>query len=372
VAGVAVLCATPGIVAALPVTESPLTAAALRARIMASAGVPYTGFVESTTDLGLPQLPDLQDVSTLADGVTEQYAWYRSPDHWRAATLTTGGEDDVYQDGAQTFLFNFSLNLLTRVTGTSPVRLPRAADLLPPSLARLLLGMSSPADRLRRLPSLRIGGVDAAGLQVRPASAATTLGKFDIWADPRTGLPVRVSVYPRGRAKPVLVSDFLQVSQNRPALSTVTPDPAPGVDQAISSLSTLNGIVDDDHDHDFDEQRPGSLGGQRLQRQASELSAVAFYGTGYGRFALLHLPHRIGDQAADAATAAGAGLITLPSGSEIVVATPLLTVDLVTPKRFDFLTFLLAGSVTPRVLEAAAADLLNIFAQVRLPVRGER
>ncbi len=364
VAGVAVLCATPGIVAALPVSPSPLTAAALRAKIMASAGVPYSGYVESTADLGLPQLPDLQDVSTLADGVTEQYAWYRSPEHWRAATLTTGGEDDVYSDDGTTYLFNFSLNLLTLVTGTSPVRLPRASDLLPPSLARLLLGLSSPADRLGRLPSRRIGGVNAAGLRITPASAATTVGAIDIWADPRSGLPVDVAVYPRGNGKPVLVSDFLQVSQSRPALATVTPDPAPGVDRAVASLSTLNGILNDGRHHHF---WPPALGGQPLRRQAGGLSAVAFYGTGYGRLALLHLPDRTGRQAVAAATAAGAGLISVPGGSEIVVATPLLTVDLATADRFGGVTFLLAGSVTPGVLEAAAGDLLNLFAHFRPP-----
>jgi hypothetical protein len=367
VAGTAVLCAIPGVVAALPASASPLSAAALRARIIASARVPYSGYVESTADLGLPQLPDLQDVSTLADGVTEQYAWYRSPRHWRADTLTAGGESDVYQVGATTYLWNFSLNLLTQVVGPAAVRLPRAADLLPPALAARLLGLASPADRLRRLPSRRIAGVDAAGLELSPASAATTVGAIDIWADPRSGLPVAVTVYPRGSAKPVLNTVFLQVRQQMPALATVTPHPSAAVDFATASLGSLNRLLDGGRGHPW----PPELGGLGLQPAPGGLSAVAFYGTGYGRLALLNLPGRTGRQAVSAATSAGAGGLTVTGGTEIVVATPLLTVDLATADRFGGITFLLAGSVTPKVLEAAAGDLLGIIASFPMR-RGHR
>jgi hypothetical protein len=367
VAGAAVLCAIPGVVAAFPVPASPLSAAALRARIMASARLPYSGYVESTADLGLPQLPDLQDVSSLADGVTEQYAWYRSPAHWRADTLTSGGENDVYQVGATTYLWNFSLNLLTQIIGPAAVRLPRAADLLPPALAVRLLGLASRADRLRRLPSRRIAGVDAAGLQLRPASAATTVGAIDVWADPRSGLPVEVRVYARGGVKPVLDTVFLQVSQHMPALATVVPHPSGAVDIATASLSSLNRLLDGGRRHPW----PPELGGLRLQPVTGGLSAVGFYGTGYGRLALLNLPGRTGRQAVSAAASAGAGGLAVTGGTEIIVATPLLTVDLATADRFGGITFLLAGSVTPKVLEAAAGDLLGIIASFR-PMRGHR
>src|ERR1700735_3056103 len=59
---VAVLCALPGVVGALPVPGSALTAAQLRARILASSAVPYQGYAESVGALDLPELPDLGDV----------------------------------------------------------------------------------------------------------------------------------------------------------------------------------------------------------------------------------------------------------------------------------------------------------------------
>ena len=50
------------------------------------------------------------------------------------------------------------MSLFTQVIGAQPVRLPRAADLLPPALARRLLGIAAATDRYSRLPSRRVAG----------------------------------------------------------------------------------------------------------------------------------------------------------------------------------------------------------------------
>lgn len=361
VCSAALLCAIPAIVAAVPVPGSAITAAALRARILASADTPYQGYAEGTADLGLPKLPDLGNLSSLLDGVTDQYVWYRSPAHWRADTLTAAGEDDVYQVCRDTFLWNYSDNLLTRVTGRQSVRLPRASDLLPPALASRLLRLASPADHLSRLPSVRVAGVDAAGLRLVPASPATTVGSIDIWADPVSGLPVEVKITARGTGPPVLVSKFLDLSQRRPALATVIPRPAPVVDRATARLSSLNGILSGGRRHPW----PPALGGFRLTAVPDALTGVAFYGTGFARLALVPLPGRTGSQVVKAASSAGARTITLPGGSAVLVRTPLLTVVLATASRFGGVTFLFAGPVTAAGLERAAGSLLALIAGAR-------
>ena len=130
--GAVVLRALPAVIGALPVPESPISAAALRARVLASASVPYEGYADAAVNLGLPELPDLGDVSDLLDGTTNQYVWYRSPASWRADDVTGTGEADTYADGPVTYLWDYGRDLFTRVVGAQPVRLPRAADLLPP------------------------------------------------------------------------------------------------------------------------------------------------------------------------------------------------------------------------------------------------
>jgi hypothetical protein len=328
----------------------------LRARILGSARLPYQGYAESTVDLGLPALPGLQSVTRLFDGTTDQYVWYLSPSHWRADGLSAAGENDVYQVCRVTYHWNYSLNLLTRIVGAEPVRLPRSADLLPPALARRLVALASPADHFSRLPSKRVAGVDAAGLRLVPASRNTTIGAIDIWADPADGLPVEVQILGRGGRRPVLTAHFLDLSQRRPAFSTVIPHTAPGVDHVTTRLPDLSRILTGgDRAPPF----PGSLTGLRRIAIPGGLPGVAAYGTGLTRFALLPLPGRVGVQAVAAAAKAGAA-VRLRYGTGIVITTPLLTV-LLFITRYHHHVLLVTGPVTAALLEHAATDLIEFF-----------
>jgi hypothetical protein len=351
--GLALLCGLPAIVAAWPVPNSPLSAFALRDRIEASAHVPYQGYVETSVDLDLPSLPDLGDVSSLLDGVTDQYAWYRSPAQWRSDILTQTGEDDTYQTSQGTYQFNYSQNLLTLITGSQPVRLPRAADLLPPALALRLLSLASSATRISRVPSQRVAGVDAAGLQLVPDDPDSTIGAVDIWADPASGLPLQVSVITRGQTHPILTARFLDLSESRPSLADVTPDPAPGVGLDTTALPDVSGIL-----NRFGPPLPTRLAGLDQVAVPGGLTDVAAYGSGFSRFAVLPLPNRVGQSALNAADSAGAGGVSLSGGTGALIETPLLTV-LLAQSSFGGPVYLLTGAVTPTLLVRAGSDLLN-------------
>src|SRR5579859_4577554 len=89
---IAVLCALPSVVAALPVHAAAVAPAALRARILAAAEHPYQGYVESDGGLDLPELPQLGAVSDLLSGSTMIRTWYSDPDLWRTDVVTATGE----------------------------------------------------------------------------------------------------------------------------------------------------------------------------------------------------------------------------------------------------------------------------------------
>lgn len=351
--GFALLCGLPAIVGAWPVPNSSLSATALQARIRASANVPYQGYVESDVDLDLPSLPDLGEVSSLLDGVTDQYAWYRSPGQWRADVITQSGEDDTYQTSQGTFQWNYSANLMTQVIGAQPVRLPRAADMLPPALALRLLSFASSGTRISRVASQRVAGVDAAGLRLLPDDPDSTVGAVDIWADPANGLPVEVDVFSHGATKPILVTRFLDLSESRPSLADVTPNPAPDVGTTVTALPDVSGIVDR-----FGPPLPQQIAGMSRVAAPSGLEDVAAYGAGFSRFAVLPLPNRVGQSALNAAESAGAGGVSLSGGTGALVETPLLTV-LLAQSQFGGPVYLLTGAVTGPLLVRAASDLLN-------------
>src|SRR5262249_56497527 len=119
----------------------------------------------------------------------------------------------------------------------------RAADLLPPALGRRLLALAAGSGRLSRLPSRRIAGIGAAGLQVRATDPRTTIAAVDIWADPATGLPAAVQVFARGSGRPLVTTSFLQLSESRPARSAVTPNPAPGVGVTPAELPDVAEVM---------------------------------------------------------------------------------------------------------------------------------
>lgn len=357
--GTALLCALPAIRAALPATGSGISAVALRARVLASARVAYQGYAESTVDLGLPVLPGLQSVTRLFDSTTSQYVWYLSPAHWRADGLTAAGENDVYQVCRVTYQWNYSHNLLTRIPAPPPVRLPRSADLLPPVLARTLVGLAAPADHFSRIPSARVAGVDAAGLRLVPAGSGTTIRAIDIWADPADGLPVKVQIIGRGTSRPVLTTSFLELSQQRPAYRTVVPHPAPGVDTVTASLPDLNGLLGGGRTPPF----PPALAGLRRIATPGSLTDLSAYGTGLARLAVLPLPGQVGQQAVTAAARVGSA-VRLRHGQGVLIRTPLLTV-LVFITAYHHHVLLFTGSVTPALLERAATDLVDFFARGR-------
>jgi hypothetical protein len=351
--GIALLCGLPAIVGAWPVPASSLSASALRARILRSADVPYQGYTESSVDLDLPSLPDLGDVSSLLDGITDQYAWYRSPGQWRADVITATGETDTYQTSKGTFQWSYSANLLTQIVGAQPVRLPQASDLLPPALALRLLGFASSATHISRLPTQRVAGTDAAGLQLVPDDPTTTIAAVDIWAEPASGLPVEVDIIGRGSSQPVLVSRFLELNQTRPPLSVVTPDPAPGVGVTTTRLPDISGIL-----NRFGSALPGQIAGMNRVATPSGLDDVAAYGSGFSRFTVLPLPNGVGQSALKAAEDAGAGGIALSGGTGALIDTPLLTV-LLAQSQSGGPVFLLTGAVTPALMVTAGSDLLN-------------
>lgn len=354
--GIALLCGLPAIIAAWPVPDSSVSSGTLRARILASGAVAYSGYAESSVSFNLPSLPDLGDLTTLLDGITDQYTWYLSGGQWRSDVITTSGEDDTYQTSQGTYLWDYSRNLMDQVLGTQPFRLPRASDLLPPPLARRLLGYASSTDHLSRLPSRRMAGVDAAGLRLVPSDGATTVGSIEIWANPTTGLPIEVTVTGRGATQPILVTRFLELNQSRPSPSTLTPNPGPGVGITSTELPDVSRFL-----NGFGPSLPSTLAGQSRIANPGGLADVAAYGTGFARFAVITLPHSTGDHLVDSSDAVGAGEVNLPGHPfTAVITTPLINMLVAQPlfsRRGP--VFMFVGTVKTPVLVNAATALLT-------------
>jgi hypothetical protein len=348
----AVLVALPVVVAALPAPGAPTDPARLRELMLRSAGQPYQGYAESTGTVGVPDLPNLAQVTSLVNGTTRIRSWYDSPERWRFDVLSLGNEHDVYRTAEGEFLWEYGTSRVTQVLGDQPVRLPRAGDLLPPDLARRVLA-AAPEDPVDSLPARRVAGAGAVGLRVRPADPETTIGQVDIWAEPDSGLPVRVEVTARGASAPVLVTEFLDLRLDRPDPRTLVPAHPPDAEQNVLMAPDIVAALGVANPALF----PTRLAGRSLR--TAELAGVpgaALYGTGLSAFVVLPLPRGIGGRATDAARKAAATELTLPGGTGVLLTIPPLTV-IVERSTLARRSFLLTGFVTRAVLERAAAEL---------------
>ena len=345
------LCALPAIDSALPVSVPQVSAAQLRTRILDSASRPYAGYAESDASFGLPPLAGFSDVTSLLDGVTRMRVWQAAPDNWRVDVLSDASEQDTYQTPRALYIWDSGSELLTEVLGRYPVRLPRAADLLPPSLALRLLREAGSRARVSGLAPRRVAGIAAAGLRITPNDPASTVARIDIWAEPASGLPLEVEIFGRSGGQ-ALASQFLQVSSWRPVRAVLTPQHGVGTAFTQATAADLSGALGNLGPVIL----PGSLAGRARVPAPPGFEQVGIYGRGLATFAVLEIGGPTGLTLIGDARLDGGTPLKLRHGSGVIVSTSLITAVLEHPSATSG-TFVLAGFVSRGLLRQAAADL---------------
>jgi hypothetical protein len=344
-----VLCALPIVVGAWPVraTADP---AGLRDRVLAAPPA-HAGYAQATGLLGLPPIPRLSEVTALLTGTTQLRTWYAAADRWRTDVVLPGGERGIYRQPGGEYVWDFGDNRLTRIEGSGPVRLPRAADLLPPELTRRLVAAAA-GDPVSALPARRIAGIAAAGVRITPADPRTTVAHLDVWADPGSGLALQVEVTGKGAARPVLVSRFLEVELTAPDPAVLVP---PAVRAGMGYAETSTPDVLSALDRLGPVPLPATLGGQPRRAAVRGSSAIGLYGTGLAQYVVLAVPGRFGRGAFEAAQRYGRK-VSYPDGEAAVLATSLVSVLAVRGTASGQI-HLVAGLIDPAVLPDVGREL---------------
>ena len=339
---VAALVSAPSVVAALPVEDPHVPPATLLARVRASAGVSWSGYGESRGALVLPDAKQLGDLPSLLAGTTRVRAWWRGPRDHRLDDLSLASETDTSVDQDGTWTFSAADERGIRVEGDLPVHLPAAGDLLAPVLGRRLAGTAGV--RLSWLPGRRVAGRTAAGLRITPADpASTTVGHVDLWAEPRTGLPLRVDVVARGQSAPAITSLLLDLSLARPSAARtrfVPPmDAFVSLEQAPDLASSLDRV--------FRYLLPPSLAGLPRTDPVRQLAGggIGTYGGGFASLAVVPLPRGSARTLVERLRSQG-GQVDTPLVKGLLVES-------------GFRTYLLVGFVPQAVLRAVGAELVR-------------
>ena len=215
----AALIGIPVAITARPAADPGVSPADLAQRIQASGGLGWSGLVETSGNLSLPDSDSFVGLAQLLGEDNDLRVWWRAADDWRIDRIRSTGETDLIRRGPTLIRWVFESETAT-VTPASEIRLPDASDLLPPTLARLML-QGVRAEELSALPARRVAGIDAAGVRVRPAESVSSIAQVDIWADPESGLPLQVELSGVGDRRPVLRSTLRVMS---PGVRTAIPE----------------------------------------------------------------------------------------------------------------------------------------------------
>src|SRR3712207_4184897 len=130
-------------------------------------------------------------------------------------------------------------------------------------------------DELSPLSGRRIAGIEAAGLRLTPAERTTSIARVDLWADPESGLPLRVELSGAGDSRPILTSAFRDVSLTEPDPETTLFRPASGVDITFEESVDVAAAANALSAYDL----PTTLAGLDT-RSGEDPGAVGVYGRG--------------------------------------------------------------------------------------------
>jgi outer membrane lipoprotein-sorting protein len=180
--------------------------------------------------------------------------WYASPAHFRLAVPQSLSESDVIRDGRTAWLWQSTLNKVTKYTlpAHAPAKAPAkdpAKDAVPgqpvtpQQAAQQVLAAVGPTTAVSVASNVSVAGQAAYALVLAPKDHRSLVGQVQIDVDARNGVPLRLQVFARGTSTPAFQVGYTAIQFVTPAAADLTFTPPPG-----SSVSQVN-LGSGDHGH---------------------------------------------------------------------------------------------------------------------------
>ena len=211
------------------------TAAQLLADAADSVTPPLTGTVVETASFGLPALPATGNPTSLSSLLTGSHTvrvWYASPSHFRLAAPQSLSESDVIRNGNTAWLWQSTLNQVTKFTlpahsAASQPAVPKQ-PLTPQQAAQQVLAAVGPTTTVSVASNVTVAGQAAYGLVLAPKDARSLVGQIQIDIDGSNGVPLRLQVFARGASSPAFQVGYTDIHFVMPASADLSFTPPPG------------------------------------------------------------------------------------------------------------------------------------------------
>ncbi|WP_157155961.1 MULTISPECIES: DUF2092 domain-containing protein [unclassified Diaminobutyricimonas] len=196
----------------------------------------FSGTVEQSSEMGLPELPDERGFADAADALeflTSSHTarvWVDAPERGRVQLLDTLAERGAVKNGSELWLYSSEEEEVTHVTlpaGGLPEPSP-GPTLTPNELADRLLADLDSSTAVTAGDDTRVAGRTAYQLVLTPRTDDTLVDSVVVALDSETGFPLSFAVHATGQAEPALAVAFSSVSFETPTADTFAYTPPAG------------------------------------------------------------------------------------------------------------------------------------------------
>ena len=190
-----------------------------------STGTAYSGTVEQSSDLGLPDVSALgsapggdaaSSAIELITGSHTAHVFVGGPTAQRVQVLDGFAERDAIRNGDSVWLYDSKQREAVHVTASAPTGAAPTATVTPAEAAQKLLDAIEPSTGVEVVDTARVAGRAAYELRLTPGDADTLVGSVVLSVDAETGLPLAVSVTAKGESDPAFSVRFSKISFDSP------------------------------------------------------------------------------------------------------------------------------------------------------------
>lgn len=183
---------------------------------------PLTGTVVETTSLGLPQLPQAANPTSLSSLLTGSHTikvYYLNAQHFRLSVQQPMSETDVIRSANTLWLWESTSNSVTKFTAPAASqkhaqKLPTGPVLTPQQAANEILQAVGKTTLVSVQDNVSIANQPAYQLVLKPKDHRSLVGRVVIAVDAKYGMPLRVQVFAKGAAGPAFQVGYTQLSMN--------------------------------------------------------------------------------------------------------------------------------------------------------------
>ena len=219
-----------------------------------SAGTPFSGTIEQSSALGLPDVSSFapsgggDSASSALELITGSHTanvFVGGATTQRVQLLEGFAERDAIRNGDDVWLYDSDAKEATHVTGTAPGDLPDSPAITPSEAAAKLLASIAPSTAVEVVDTAKVAGRAAYELRLAPNDANTLVDSVVLSVDAETGLPLAVTVSAKGQSDPAFSVKFSKISFDTPDASLFEFTPASDVTVETETLESLEGQAPD-------------------------------------------------------------------------------------------------------------------------------